>query len=30
MWGDVNGDGVDVKDLTVPAKNLGRTETPWQ
>ena len=31
LGGDVNGDGViDVSDLVLPAKNLGRTETPWQ
>ena len=29
LWGDVNGDGVDVKDLTAPAKNLGKIESPW-
>ena len=29
LWGDVNGDGVDVKDLPAPAKNLGKIESPW-
>ncbi len=29
LWGDVNGDGVDVKDLTAPARNLGKIESPW-
>ena len=29
LWGDVNGDGIDVKDLTAPARNLGKIESPW-
>ena len=31
LWGDADGNGIiDVKDVTVPAKNLGMKESPWE
>ena len=30
LWGDTGDGKIDVSDLVIPAKNLGRTETPWQ
>ena len=29
LWGDANGDGVDVTDLTVTGRNLGLDVSPW-
>ena len=31
LWGDANGDGlIDIRDLVLPARNLGKDESPWQ
>ena len=30
LGGDVNGDGViDIRDISIPSKNLGKGESPW-
>lgn len=30
LGGDVNGDGViDIRDIAIPAKNLGKNQSPW-
>ena len=30
LWGDTGDGRIDVSDLVIPAKNLGKDESPWQ